>query len=221
MSATSGPDLLLVAYAALAETEQDQVFERITRLRLERLAEDENETGRMLSSLRRVSQHLGQPPTTTSYREAWAELRGLGHEVENLNSVIRHFGSWRVAREALELADSNSPRRIDDRLRRRRRLDKVWRYTAETLAEVMTDCVGDLGLVPQVAEFEHWRRLRLDQARAQGDDALQLPTSGPYRRRWGSWEKALLALGYTPDQVAERLERLTLADGGQSSAGRA
>lgn len=34
-----------------------------------------------------------------------------------------------------------------------------------------------------------------------------LPSPGPYRRRWKSWEAALLHFGYTPDQVAERLEQ--------------
>lgn len=33
------------------------------------------------------------------------------------------------------------------------------------------------------------------------------PSAGPYRRRYGSWQQALLHFGYTPDQVAERLER--------------
>lgn len=61
--------------------------------------------------------------------------------------------------------------------------------------------------MPQVAEFEHWRHRELELARAQGDDALHLPSAGPYRRRYGSWEQALLKLGYTSDEVAERLER--------------
>ncbi len=32
-----------------------------------------------------------------------------------------------------------------------------------------------------------------------------LPSTGPLRRRWKTWEAALLHFGFTPDQVAERL----------------
>jgi hypothetical protein len=206
MGGMTGPDLLVAAYVALGEGEQDEALERISRFHLERVTGEETETGRVLASLKRVAEHLGQTPNSATYRTAWRELRDSGVEVENLQTVISHFGSWRQAREALELSASQSPRKIADRFDRRR-LDKVWRYTAETLAKVLAECVADIGHVPQVAEFEHWRRIKLDQARAQGDDALHLPSSGPYRRRWGNWEKALLALGYTPDQVAERLER--------------
>jgi hypothetical protein len=59
-----------------------------------------------------------------------------------------------------------------------------------------------------VAEFEWWRDRELELARAEGNAALHLPSPSPYRRRWGSWEAALLHFGYTPDQVAERLEQL-------------
>jgi hypothetical protein len=58
-----------------------------------------------------------------------------------------------------------------------------------------------------VTEFEHWRREKLDLLAAKGDDAAHIPSPTPYRRRYGTWEQALLAFGYTPDQVAERLER--------------
>jgi hypothetical protein len=59
-----------------------------------------------------------------------------------------------------------------------------------------------------VAEFEWWRDREFELARAEGNDALHIPSPTPYRRRWGTWEAALLHFGYTPDQVAERLEQL-------------
>lgn len=37
--------------------------------------------------------------------------------------------------------------------------------------------------------------------------ALRLPSAGPFRRRWRTWEKAFLCMGYGPDEVAERLDR--------------
>lgn len=59
-----------------------------------------------------------------------------------------------------------------------------------------------------MAEFEWWRDHELELARAEGNDALHLPSPNPYRRRWGSWEAALLYFGDTPDRVAERLEQI-------------
>jgi hypothetical protein len=58
-----------------------------------------------------------------------------------------------------------------------------------------------------VAEFEWWRERELELARAQGDDALHLPSPTPYRKRWETWEGALLHFGYTADEIAERLEQ--------------
>jgi hypothetical protein len=45
-------------------------------------------------------------------------------------------------------------------------------------------------------------------AKARGDDdALHLPSTSPYRKRFGTWEAALLHFGFTPEQVSARLER--------------
>lgn len=61
--------------------------------------------------------------------------------------------------------------------------------------------------MPQVAEFDWWRQRELELALAQGDDAKHLPSATPYRRRYETWEQALLHFGYTSDEVAERLDR--------------
>jgi hypothetical protein len=203
---TTGADLLLVAFEALSAEEQEQAFEGIAALRLRRQAEADAEAGRYLRSLQRVQQHLGQTPTVTSYRRAWRELRQAGEEVDNLSAVIKHFGSWRQAREALDLSATTSKRKIEARFAARR-LDKVWRYTDKTLQETLASCVESYGYIPQLAEFEWWRQQQLELAKAKGDDALHLPSSAPYRRRFGSWEKAVLALDYSPPQIKERLER--------------
>jgi len=68
-------------------------------------------------------------------------------------------------------------------------------------------CVAHYGRPTQVAEFDWWRERELELARAQGDDALHLPSSTPYRRRWKRWEHALRACGYSPEEAATRLER--------------
>jgi hypothetical protein len=205
MGDTSGTDVVLAGFTALDTEEQDEAFAQISEVRMRRLAGEDSETGRVLRSLCRVRDHLGEAPNSTTYREAWAELRKAGEAVESLPVVIRHFGSWRRAAEALMLSSHTSARKIDARFSRRR-LGKVWRYTAKTLEETLRRCVEAIGHVPQVAEFEHWRARELELARARGDDALHLPSATPYRRRYGTWEKALLTFGYTPDEVAERLE---------------
>lgn len=207
MAPTEATDVFLAAFNALDEAERDRVLAVLHEERLAAKAASSDVEATFYASLKRVREHLGETPTSASYRKAWAELRAEGEEVENLHSVISHFGSWRCAREAIDfLDDGNSPQAVEARFRRRR-LGKVWRYTSETLEEVLRDCYNEIGHVPQLAEFEHWRKGKLETARAKGDDALHLPSDGPYRRRYGSWHKALLAFGFTPDEVAERLER--------------
>jgi hypothetical protein len=67
-------------------------------------------------------------------------------------------------------------------------------------------CVEHYRRPPLVAEFEWWRDREFQLARAQGnDDTLHLPSSSPYRRRYGSWEGGLLHFGFTLDEVALRL----------------
>lgn len=110
-------------------------------------------------------------------------------------------------KEALALSETTTERRIEARFRYRR-VGKVWRYNEKMLGETLARCVEHYGRPPLVAEFEWWRDRELELARAEGNDALHLPSPHPYRRRWGSCEAALLHFGYTPDQVAERLEQL-------------
>lgn len=208
MAETTGLDLILVAFQALDREEQTSALQQMHEHHLRLAAGVDSEEGRLIRSLRRAAEYTeADPLTVDAYRRAVAELKTEGEELEPLSRVIRCFGSWRQAREALQLSENSTARAIAARFAKRR-LDKIWRYTEESLAEAMRQCVEDLGHVPQVAEYEHWRERKLALARAQGDDALHLPSNGPFRRRLGgSWEKALLGLGYMPDEVAERLER--------------
>jgi hypothetical protein len=98
-------------------------------------------------------------------------------ELVPVSQVIRHYGSWEMAKEAPRLSGASSARAIDARFRRRR-LGKIWHYTEEMLRKTLAACVAHYGYVPQVAEFAWWRVA-----------SLSLPG------------------GYAPDHVAERLER--------------
>jgi hypothetical protein len=40
-----------------------------------------------------------------------------------------------------------------------------------------------------------------------GNDAFHIPSATPYRRRWKTWDNALLHFGYSPDAIEERHEQ--------------
>lgn len=207
--ATTGPDVLLVAYCALTDDERDEAFERLCQLRVADAAEGDSDMERFLSSLTVVAEEVGRVPTVTDYKEAQARLAAAGRAVEPFTRVYAFFGgSWPRAREALELSDGTTPRRIEARFRSRQ-LGKVWRYTDDTLREVLLRAAEHWGRPPSVAEFEWWREHELRRAQATGDGEMQLPSASPYRKRWGGWEQALLHFGFAPEEVAQRLEGKT------------
>jgi hypothetical protein len=202
---TPAPALLLAAFRALGTDEQEQAFTLIGDERLRRLAGEESEFGQVISSLRRAAEVLGEAPGIEDYKRVRRELEANGEQLQPSSRILRHFdGSWHLAREAISLAETNSARRIEARFAKRR-LGKVWRYTDATLRETVARCVTDIGHVPQVAEFEHWRQREIELARARGKE-LHLPSPTPYRRRWGSWEKALRGFGYSENEITGRLE---------------
>jgi hypothetical protein len=202
--ATSASDIFLVAYAALSPDEQEEAFARISAARLARLAADDSESGRFIRGLRLVAEYVGRDPSPDDYRNARLELAAEGEEIAEINALIRHFGSWRNAKEALARSAVETPLQIEARFRRRL-LGKVHRYREETLRATLEKCAADLGHAPLVVEFELWRQREVELAKARGEE-LVLPSDSPYRRRWGNWENALLHCGFTPEAVAERLE---------------
>jgi hypothetical protein len=184
MSVTTGAELVAIAFGALAVDEQQEAYERITETRVARLAGEESMTAQTLRSLIRVRHRLGRPPTVTEYRQAWRELKGGDDEVEEVNRLVRHFGSWSRAIEALGLSEVTTARRIDARFRYRR-LGKVWKYTGGTLRDTLGQAVDHYGRPMTVAEFDWWREHQLELAKAEDNDALHLPSPTPYRKRWG------------------------------------
>ncbi len=204
---TSAAEALLIIYEAMTPEEQDATYERIRASRLQREGEAETELARHVRSLRRVAEVIGREPGIDDYRLVSQRLRDEGEDVEPFGRLYRFFGqSWPRAREALRLSGETSTSRIKARLRSRR-LGKIARYTDDVLRETLAQAVEHYGRPPSVAEFLWWREQRRALARAQGDDDAQLPSDNPYRNRWRTWEAALLHHGYTPEQVALRLEQ--------------
>ena len=169
-------------------------------------ARRQHKRGQLLAALLAVAKEVGRPPTVAEYRAAWARRKGTDQAIPNITTIIAQFGSWRQAKEAIELAAAGSPAEVIEARFRGRRVGKVHRYRTATLRETLARCVADLGRVPLVADFEAWRLRELELARAGGDQDFCLPGYSPYRSRWGSWEQALLALGFPPQEIEARLE---------------
>jgi hypothetical protein len=200
-------ELIVIGFRSLSAVEQDELLGELGELRLLRVAEDREQSEGMLRSLAQVALIAGSEMTIADYKAARLELIAQGAAIPPIGRVIACFGTWVEAKEALTLSKRLSAGAIEARLRRRRRLAKVWRYTEETLEAALARACAHYGRPPQVAEFAWWRETELRLARAKGDDVLHLPSATPYRRRFGSWEAALLHFGYEVADVERRLER--------------
>jgi Homing endonuclease associated repeat len=204
VATTSGADIVAVGFSALDADEQEEAYARITDIRVTRVAGEAGETAKFLASLRRVADVADGELSPDLYRRVRRELVAAGEDVAEFNAVLRHFGTWRAAKEALSLSEVSTAAQIEARFRKRL-VGKVFRYREDTLRATLEKCAADLGRPPLVVEFEAWRCREIELAKAQGTE-LFLPSDSPYRRRWGCWENALLHFGFTPEAVAERLE---------------
>jgi hypothetical protein len=203
----SAVELLVIGYQALSLIEQEEALAQLQAIRLNREAGEQTETERMLASLQRVRESVGHPPTVADYRAAiQREMQSGGPGLEPLSRLIAHFGSWRMAREALDLSETTTARRIEARFANRR-VGRVHQYTEQTLRESLQRCVDDLGHLPQLEEFRAWREREIELARVQGNRSFHLPGAGPYRARWGKWESALRHFDFSAEEIAARLER--------------
>ena len=78
---------------------------------------------------------------------------------------------------------------------------------------MIEEYVADLGLgeegeqcAPRSLGYLEWREHRRELATARGED-IHLPSLGPSSADpGGNWEAAKLWLGFTPDEVRERLD---------------
>jgi hypothetical protein len=201
-------DVLVIAYEALSPDEQDELLASLNERRLEREAGRESETARYLRDLRRAAELIGPSLSYGDYRDLQRRLAQDedGEQLTEINRLMRHFGSWRLAKEAFQLARLTTARGVEARFRKRK-LGKTWRYTDETLKETVWRCAEEIGHCPQLAEYDWWREREFQLAEAEGNDAFHLPSGNPYRRRWGTWANALRQLGFSQAEIEGRLER--------------
>jgi hypothetical protein len=201
---TSAVDLLCLAFSSLPVTEQDEALVRLRDIQLERLAVDEQESAVFLRALRRVAELNGGELSPNIYKRTRESLRRDGEELPYVTQVIRHFGSWARAKEATGLSETTTIEVIEARFRARMRGHKL-HYREEELIEVLRACAAELGRPPLVAEYDDWREKELALARVRGELG-RVPGPESFRRRFGTWEKTLVAGGFSPDDIYLRLE---------------
>ncbi|MEJ7783732.1 MAG: hypothetical protein WKF96_02940 [Solirubrobacteraceae bacterium] len=202
MEKTPAVTALIAAYRTLSAGEQDELAARVEQHRAQRDAGSRSEGERMLASMLLIAERAGWPLSPDAYRSGYAALRAEGADIEPIHRVIRHFGSWRLSKEAVTLAEITTVRRIEARFASRK-LGKIWRYTEQTLRETLQRAIADHGRVVTVAEFAHWRERQLELARAAGED-FHLPSANPYRKRWKTWPQTLAHFGYDGEAATGR-----------------
>ena len=111
--ATSAADALVVLFNALAEDEQDAVYDRLTELRVAKLAGSESSRERFIRSMRTVAEYVGHVPSIDECERASQELRDAGEDVETFSRVYAHFKTWPRAKEALALSETTTAKRTD------------------------------------------------------------------------------------------------------------
>lgn len=204
MKGTTGVDVLLASFHTLTPDEQEEALLACQQSWLRSIEADQSEASKVIGSLKRVADELGESPGIDDYKRIRKELGD--EELLPVSRILRHFqGSWHRAREALDMSDVITPRRIQARFAMRR-LGKVWKYTDQTLKDTIHRVAEEIGHAPQLAEFEWWREREIELAKSKGED-IHIPSSGPYRKRFGSWEGTLLHYGFSREEIEKRLER--------------
>jgi hypothetical protein len=141
---TPATDALLILFAALEEAEQLEVAERIATIRAISAVSQESASAPFIRSLRRVAEFIGHEPMVDEYKDACALLREGGEDIKGFSTIVRHFGTWRWAKEAMDLSKLTSIRNVEARFRHRR-VNKIWRFSEETLRETLARVVAYYG----------------------------------------------------------------------------
>ena len=201
---TSGADVVVAGFAALPRPEQEEAYARLSELRLRQLAAEEDETAVLIAALRRVADVTGGRLTPERYAAARDELRRNGVDVPHMAKLVRHFGGWAAAKEALALTEVTPVKKIEARFRARVEGGRP-HFSASELEAALRRCADELGRVPLLSEYDAWREKELALMRARGQFP-RVPSVSVFRRRFGSWEKTLVGIGFATADVYLRLE---------------
>jgi hypothetical protein len=185
--------------------EQEEAFAALHEARLLRVAGEDSEAAIFVRAMLEAANVAGGDLAPSGYKQAREQLGAAGIELPSFGAVVKYFGSWRRAKEALSLSETEPARRIAARFRARR-VGKTHSFNEGELCDALAACAAFLGRPPLVAEYEAWRARELELAEERGDRDLALPSPGTFRRRYKTWTATLVHFGYSPEEIYVRLE---------------
>ena len=196
---------LLAAFHQLPVAEQEQAYAALHEARLLRIAGEDSEAALFVRAMLEAAKVAGDDLAPDGYKQARKQLRATGVDLPSFAAVLKHFGSWRRAKEAISLSDVEPADRIAARFRARR-VGKMHSFTEDALRDALAACSAFLGRPPLVAEYVAWRARELELAHERGDRGYALPSYGAFRGRYKTWTATLLHFGYSPEEIYVRLE---------------
>lgn len=111
----------MVLFETLSADEQEEAFARLGAKRTARRASEESYTERFLRSLCRAAEvAAGTNFAPADYKSARAELAEQSEAIEPFSRLIRRWGTWLKAKEALALSETSTAWAIEARFRHRR-----------------------------------------------------------------------------------------------------
>lgn len=149
-----------------------------------------------IQAMRDCATEGGVVPTLIDYL-SWARREDVrrrpGRRPRTVAVFQRLFGGWLPALVAAGLeARPGHESPLPDSIQVR--VGRGYRWNDEQLAETLRAAARDLGRVPTVQAFSHYRQRRLDAAHAQGK-AIALPSYTAFLARYRQWDVALVAAG--------------------------
>lgn len=149
-----------------------------------------------IHAIRDCAREGGVVPVLTDYL-SWARREDVrrrpGRRPRTVAVFQRLFGGWLPALVAAGLESRpghESP--LPDSIQVRH--GRGYRWSDEQLADTLRAAARDIGRVPTVQAFSHYRQRRLDAAHAEGK-AIALPSYTAFLARYRQWDVALVAAG--------------------------
>jgi HNH endonuclease len=153
-----------------------------------------------LGGLRDCLDDLGHPPVWDEYL-AWCHRPDVqdrpGRRPMSLYPFIRHFGSFADARVKSGLTDGAPGSALPAGLRIR---SSHYRVPADHAVQSLQKVIDRLGRTPTVNEYIHDRE-KVYWETAQTGSPIALASYATIKKRFGTWENALAAIGTKPREL--------------------
>jgi hypothetical protein len=163
-----------------------------------------------VAAVQMVAEALGEPPSLRAYEQHRTRLGASGIVLPKAHLITRVFRGWVNA-----LTAAGCPPRDN----RRRRVDAavhaplVPRFTDRECIDALVAAAAELGRAPTVRAYAAWRERRLRVLRPKRMVAA-VPHEDTVRRRFGTWNQALIAANLDPlsRKAPTRFSTLTARD---------